>query len=205
MRRHPTTKHQAGTATIRTQQPAERPARRAAITWAARTSATSAPLTKNIGKAIIWYYRAAADRNYAPAQYNLALAYAEAHGTPTDWIAAARWYHRAAEQGLVPAMINLAILYEKGDGVSRSLPDAYAWYRAAGERGDPAGAKRASELFGQFPDADRKRAESLFTETVATIRPVQAEPLAPSRPAATGGTTPPPVLKTGGGAPYYRG
>jgi TPR repeat protein len=159
-----------------------------------------------MSEAIVWY-RAAADRNYAPAQYNLALAYAEGHGTPIDWVAAARWYHRAAEQGLVPAMINLAILYEKGDGVARSSTDAYAWYRTAGERGDPAGAKRAGELLGQFSDADRKRAEALYTETVAAIRPAQTEPLAPSRPAATGGGAPPPppVLKTGGAAPYSRG
>ncbi len=157
-------------------------------------------------EAIIWY-RAAADRNYAPAQYNLALAYSDGRGTPADWVAAARWYHRAALQGLVPAIINLAILYEKGDGVGRSLPDAYAWYRIGGERGDTTGTKRAGELFGMMSDPDKKRAEAVYNEVAASIRPGQVEPPAPSRSNAGGppAPAPAPVLKTGGAASQTRG
>jgi hypothetical protein len=119
-------------------------------------------------QAVNWY-RSAADLNHAAAQYNLALAYAEGRGTEQDVAAAARWYKRAAEQGLSVAMINLAILYELGAGVDHSLIDAYAWYGAAGERGDLPAKLRAAELFLQFSDRDKARAEGLAATIAAVV------------------------------------
>lgn len=119
-------------------------------------------------QAVNWY-RSAADLNHAGAQYNLALAYAEGRGTEQDIAAAARWYKRAAEQGLPVAMINLAILYELGAGVDHSLIDAYAWYGAAGERGDGVAKMRAAELFLQFNDRDKARAQGLAATIAAAV------------------------------------
>jgi TPR repeat protein len=65
-------------------------------------------------------------------------------------------------------MTNLAILYERGDGVDRSPVDAYAWYRAAAEHGDTGAKDRAGELFGQFSNEDKARAEGLAA-TIATV------------------------------------
>jgi Sel1 repeat-containing protein len=128
-------------------------------------------VTANPIEAVNWY-RSAADRNHAGAQYNLALAYAEGHGTEQDLAAAARWYQRAAQQGLTPAMINLAILYERGQGIDRSPIDAYAWYSAAAERGDGPARDRASELFRQFTDQDKAKAQGLAATIAATVNGV---------------------------------
>jgi uncharacterized protein len=119
-------------------------------------------------EAINWY-RSAADQDHPGAQYNLALAYADGRGTDQDFAAAARWYERAARQGLPAAMVNLAILYETGQGVDRSLIDAYAWYGAAGERGDSAAKDRAEELFRQFTDQDKARAQGLAATIGAAV------------------------------------
>jgi TPR repeat protein len=128
-------------------------------------------VTANPIEAVNWY-RSAADRNHAGAQYNLALAYAEGRGTEQDLAAAARWYQRAAQQGLTPAMINLAILYERGQGIDRSLIDAYAWYSAAAERGDAPARDRAGELFRQFTDQDKAKAQGLAATIAATVNGV---------------------------------
>jgi len=135
---------------------------------------------KNMSEAVVWY-RTAAEHDHAPAQYNLALAHAEGRGVPPDAVVAARWYHRAAEQGLVPAMVNFAIIYERGEGVGRSLLDAYAWYRAAAARGDNAAEKRAGELFEQFHEGDKKRAENMASQVLAAIREAPPDPAPHSR------------------------
>jgi Sel1 repeat len=119
-------------------------------------------------QALNWY-RSAADQNDGAAQFNLALAYAEGRGTKQDTAAASRWYLRAAKHGLAPAMMNLAILYERGDGVDRSPVDAYAWYSAAGERGDAAAKTRAGELFREFDDREKARAEGLAATIGAAL------------------------------------
>jgi TPR repeat protein len=119
-------------------------------------------------EALNWY-RSAADQNYPAAQFNLALAYASGDGTKQDYAAAARWYQRAAAQALGPAMVNLAILYEAGTGVERSPVDAYAWYSAAGERGDTAAKTRAGELFKQFNERDKARAQGLAATIGAAL------------------------------------
>lgn len=122
----------------------------------------------NQTEAINWY-RSAADREHPGAQFNLALAYATGAGAKQDYAAAARWYQRAAAHALTPAMINLAILYETGNGLERSPVDAYAWYSAAGERGDATGKARATELFKQFNDRDKARAEGLAATIGAAL------------------------------------
>ncbi len=119
-------------------------------------------------EAINWY-RSAAAQDHPAAEFNLAQAYATGSGAPQDFAAAARWYRKAAVQGLVPAMINLAILYDAGNGVDRSAIDAYAWYSTAGERGDDAAKGRAAELFQQFSDRDKARAEGLAASIGAAL------------------------------------
>jgi len=133
----------------------------------------------NLTEALNWY-RSAADRNHPGAQFNLAHAYADGSGgAKQDFATAARWYQRAAEQGLTPAMVNLAILYEAGSGVARSPVDAYAWYSAAGERGDSGAKQRAGELFQQFGEKDKARAEGL----AATIGAALDQTTPPAGPA----------------------
>lgn len=139
---------------------------------------------QNTNEALIWYHSAAA-RNYPSAQYNLAISYAQGHGTPQDMVSAARWYLRAARQGVVAAMVNFAILCEGGQGTDKSPNLAYAWYRAAGARGDEDAAKRAGELYRQFPESGQKAADAAALTAEALIREPLSSPAPPAKSAAT--------------------
>jgi len=66
-------------------------------------------------------------------------------------------------------MFNLAILYERGQGVDRSPADAYAWYRAAAERGYAPAKRRADELYAQFNDQDKAKAQGLAATIASSI------------------------------------
>jgi hypothetical protein len=125
-------------------------------------------VSRNETEALNWY-RSAADQNHPAAQFNLALAFANGNGAKQDFATAARWYQRAARRGLTPAMVNLAIFYEQGYGVDQSYIDAYAWYSAAGERNDTGASQRAGELFEQFDDKDKARAEGLAATIGAAL------------------------------------
>ena len=51
----------------------------------------------NYVEAVKWY-RKAAEQNYAPAQYNLGVCYANGQGVAKDEVEAVKWYRKAAEQ-----------------------------------------------------------------------------------------------------------
>lgn len=80
-------------------------------------------------KALQWFRRAA-DRGDAKAQYAVGLALSR----QTDKREAARWYRRAADQGMTDAQFQLALLYEKGDGIGVDEAEARRLYRAAAEK-----------------------------------------------------------------------
>lgn len=140
-------------------------------------------VTANQTEAINWY-RSAAAQDHPAAEFDLALAYATGSGTDQDFAAAARWYQKAAAQGLTAAMVNLAILYEEGNGVERSPVDAYAWYTAAGERGDDDAKTRAGELFRQFDDRNKARAEGLAATIAAALDSFKPQSVKPPAPPA---------------------
>jgi uncharacterized protein len=88
---------------------------------------------KDDKQAVVWY-RKAAERGHADAQFNLGSMCYAGHGTPKDLKEAANWYRKAAEQGQAAAQYNLAIFYEDGLVVPQSYKDAAAWYRKAAEQ-----------------------------------------------------------------------
>jgi localization factor PodJL len=84
-------------------------------------------------EAVVWYRRAAI-RGFAPAQYRLAVLYERGWGLPVDLARAKVWYTRAAEGGNVKAMHNVAVLTAReGDGAAYAA--AAVWFREAAERG----------------------------------------------------------------------
>jgi uncharacterized protein len=88
-------------------------------------------------EAIKWYGMAATD-GYAPAEYNLGVAYEKGQGVPQDYQQAVEWYHRAAAQGNQFAQISLGVMYTDGKGVPQDFVRAHMWFSlgAAGLSGD---------------------------------------------------------------------
>jgi TPR repeat protein len=86
--------------------------------------------------AALKFWRQAAQRGDAGAQYLLGLMHNWGRGVPRDYFAAVSWYHRAAEQGAAAAQTLLADMFHKGDGVPRNRVEAYKWYAIAAAKGD---------------------------------------------------------------------
>jgi len=73
------------------------------------------------------WYRLAADKGYAGAQYGLGLSYKNGQGVPQSDAEASRWYRLAADQGYALAQANLGLMYAQGQGVPQDLVRAYTW------------------------------------------------------------------------------
>ena len=65
----------------------------------------------------VQWYRRAAEKGFAPAQFNLALCYELGRGVPGDERQAFRHYLMAAEQGFPAAQFNVGNMYATGRGV----------------------------------------------------------------------------------------
>lgn len=77
-----------------------------------------------------------ANQGYAPAQYQLSLAYGGQGSVATpDKTEARLWTQRAADGGIAAAMYNLGSMYYSGDGGPQDRPMAAMWFRKAAERG----------------------------------------------------------------------
>ena len=89
---------------------------------------------QDYAEALTWYRRAA-DKGFAPAQFNLGLAYELGRGVPADERQAFKHYLMAAEQGFAAAQFNVGNMYSAGRGVGQDLFEANLWYKQAGEKG----------------------------------------------------------------------
>jgi TPR repeat protein len=85
-------------------------------------------------RAAMWF-RKAADKGVAEAQYYLGLQHDDGQGVIHSHVRAAAWYQMAAKQGYAPAQNNLGLLYELGEGVPKSFSLAEMWFRKAAEQG----------------------------------------------------------------------
>ena len=89
---------------------------------------------QDFGEALKWY-RAAAEKGYAPAQFNLGLACELGRGQPADEREAFKYYLKAAEQGFAAAQFNVGNMYSAGRGVGQDLFEANLWFKQAAEQG----------------------------------------------------------------------
>jgi hypothetical protein len=108
-------------------------------------------------EAVRWY-RKAAEQGLAPAQYQLALRYANGDGVARDFEEAVKWYRRAAGQGVAFAQFNLGVRYANGQGIERDPVLAYLWFSLA-----------ARGLLGKEADTARQARDSIR----ATLTPEQ--------------------------------
>ncbi len=86
-------------------------------------------------KEAVRYYRKAAEKGEAFAQFNLGYCYRHGIGVEKDENEAVLWYRLAAEQGQVGAQNNLGCCYDYGIGVEKNEKEAVHWYRLAAEQG----------------------------------------------------------------------
>jgi len=124
----------------------------------ARRSGSGEP--RNVGclKLSLRWYRLAAERGVAEAQFNLAAL------SPPGDAAAVSWFRLAAERGLAAAQFNLALRYRDGNGVNADNTTAYFWLTLAAAK--------------QYPNAEAIRdrlAESLSPEEVEKARNLAVE------------------------------
>ena len=90
----------------------------------------------NIKKTIKWY-RKAAERGHAEAQYSLGHYYSNGLGIKKDVTTAIDWYRKAAEQGFLDAQMSLGNIYYIGlIGIVPDTIQAGEWYRKAAEQGN---------------------------------------------------------------------
>ena len=89
---------------------------------------------KDSAEAVRWF-RLAAEKGHATAQYNLGIKYQTGDGVEKDSAEAAKWYLLAADQGTghAKARYNLGVMYATGDGVQKDPLEAVLWYRKAAE------------------------------------------------------------------------
>jgi TPR repeat protein len=89
----------------------------------------------NLTEAVKWY-RNAADRGLAVAQYNLGNSYRRGRGVAQDAAQAVNWFGKAAGQDFVHAQLALAAMYAAGEGVPRDPVRAVEWVRKAADKGN---------------------------------------------------------------------
>ena len=75
-------------------------------------------VAKDQVEAVKWY-RKAAEQNYADAQNNLGLRYANGEGVAKDPVEAVKWFRKAAEQNHAKAQYNWASPTPNGEGVAK--------------------------------------------------------------------------------------
>jgi TPR repeat protein len=96
-------------------------------------------------EALRWFRRAA-EKGDASAQFYLGVMSAEGHGIPQDFANATRWYQLAANQGYPQAQFNLGLSYVDGEGVPSDLVIAHMWLNLAATRFPPADTRRRSAI-----------------------------------------------------------
>jgi len=88
----------------------------------------------DLSEAANWY-KLAADRGLAPAQYRLANLFEKGTGVSRDLGKAVTYYKQAADQGNASAMHNLAVLYASGATGQPDYQAAVGWFSKAADYG----------------------------------------------------------------------
>jgi len=95
---------------------------------------TSVPVKRDLNEALR-FYRAAAEKGLAEAQFELGTWHADGRVVPSDDKEAMRWFQKAADQGHAFAQVHVANWYAMGKRVPRDYAKAAQWYRTAAEQG----------------------------------------------------------------------
>ncbi len=81
-------------------------------------------------------WRSLAAQGVAEAQYEFGRMYANGHGVPQDYFAAAKWFRKAARQGHAAAQFNLGLMHRYSQGVTKDFVQSAKWIEKAAAQGD---------------------------------------------------------------------
>lgn len=107
------------------------------------------------------FFRKAAYRGYAKAQYAIGVCYEYGRGVGQDYAEAAKWYTMAAEQGNAAAQSNLASAYYFGRGVAASYNEAVKWFRLSAAQGHKAGQNGLGNCYYHGRGVEKDYAEAV--------------------------------------------
>jgi len=109
-------------------------------------------------------WSALADKDYAPAQFNLGVMYETGRGAGPDYERAAEFYEKASEHDIPNAYLNLGLLYARGAGVEQDDEMAAELFEAAAELDLPEAQFNigVAYLTGRGVDKDETEAATWF-------------------------------------------
>ena len=99
-----------------------------------------------------------ADKGNARAQTNLGVMFANGHGVPLDYGAAAGWFRKAAEQGDTAGLNGLGYHYDMGHGVPQDHVRVHNWYSMV--------AANSSEAYGPNSTEEARGATAARTRLI---------------------------------------
>jgi TPR repeat protein len=126
-------------------------------------------LTEQDWTEVVKWYRKAAEKNFAPAQRNLAGLYGSGFGVPLNQVEACKWYRKAAEQNDPFAQSALGGCYFQGEALPKDMVEACKWFRKAAEQ-NLVGAQTSlgqRYFFGEGVPKDDVQAYKWFTLAAA--------------------------------------
>ncbi len=105
---------------------------------------------KDFRKAARWF-KQAARKGHARAQYNLGIMSYLGQGVPQDYAQAAVWFKKAGEQDHAAAQYNLGFLYYEGKGVEKDDLQAFMWIDRSANLGDEKAVRARDTLQKALP------------------------------------------------------
>jgi len=124
-------------------------------------------------QAMAWI-KAAAGQRHPDAEYLLAMAYLEGHGTTQNYRSALEQFTLAAQHGHTEAQFQLGMLYKDGTGIPRNYETAYIWLNVAAARGHAEASIQRDKITRLIPVEEISRAQQASTEMLARFSGVQA-------------------------------
>ncbi|KAG0227535.1 hypothetical protein BGW42_002894, partial [Actinomortierella wolfii] len=114
-----------------------------------------------------WWYRKAAERGNATAQFMLGEIYENGHGVDASDVEAATWYRSAAVHGVDKAQIKLGGMYEDGRGVQQDDVEAVRWYLMAANQGQDGAQIKIAWMYTEGHGVRQSDAEAIKWYTKA--------------------------------------
>jgi TPR repeat protein len=105
----------------------------------------------------------AAELNYPPSMFNLAMALLTGDGLPVDHTEAEKWLRKAHDKGFPEASLNLAKMYVDGYGVKRNYDEAKAILRPILEKNQV-----AKELYQEIENREYGNGSNTLLESNKT-------------------------------------
>jgi hypothetical protein len=102
--------------------------------------------TDGTAEALDWF-RKAAGRRYAPAEFQMGQAYDFGFGVTQSDREALVWYRRAADHGSAAGQRAVGEFHQKGRGVAADAAEAARWYRRAADGDDLRAQYQLGEMY----------------------------------------------------------